>query len=180
MFPTPAGTCTASGGVATKPAIQTTPATVCVAADAGPTSECPSSGQVCVATPGSRGAVVSTKLCIFRSGVQTCPSGYSDVHVVSTGVTDGRGCSACACAAPGCPADGYVTGYTSPNCTGTAATTFGADSGCMLGDNANLSVSFVYSPTHGTWNGTCAPSGGAPTGAVTLDTASATTFCCVP
>jgi hypothetical protein len=180
VFPTPSGGCPSDGGIATRPAVQKTSATVCALSGAAGVGECSSSSEVCVATPAARAASVSTKLCVYHSGVQTCPSAYSDVHVVSTGVTDGRGCTACTCAAPACPADGYVQGYTLPGCLGSVATTFAADAGCVLGDNAAGSVSFVYTPSHAPWNGACAPLGGAPTGSVALDTANATTYCCMP
>lgn len=179
MVSAPGGSCAPAGGVATKPAAQTTSATICAAIDAAVSPGCESSGQVCVAPPASRAATVSTKLCIYQAGVQTCPSAYPATYVVSTGLSDSRGCSACSCAAPACPGDGYVQGFTSPNCTGSPAATFDADAGCVLTDNANGSLSFIYHPSHSAWNGSCAPSGGAPTGGVTLDTTSATTFCCM-
>jgi hypothetical protein len=176
----PVGTCAPSGGVATKLPVQTTSATVCAAADGGISAEC-GSGQLCVPSPAARAPAMATKLCIYRSGVQSCPSAYPEVHVVSTGTTDSRGCAACGCAPPGCPTDGYVSGYASPNCTGNVAFTFAADAGCVVQINPAMgSVSFVYNPSHSAWNGTCAPTGGGPTGAVAVDPANATTYCCVP
>jgi hypothetical protein len=179
VFPAPATACPVDGGAVTRPPVQTTAATVCAVADAGGTSECSATGEVCVASPPSRSSTVSTKLCIYQAGVQTCPSAYPVTYVVSTAVTDNRGCAACTCAVA-CPGDGYVQGFTSPNCTGTPAATFAADAGCTLGDNGGGSVSFQYTPSHSAWNGSCAPQGGAPTGAATLNTGSATTFCCMP
>ena len=181
MFPTPSGTCAPDGGKTAQPpaAPGTTSVAVCAAA-AGAAGACPSAGDDCVATPAPKAGSPSGA-CIYQPGVQTCPAGrFTAQVVVADGVVDTRGCGACACAAPGCPADGYVEGYTTANCSGSPATTFDASAPCVLGDNANLSVSFKYFPSHSPWAGTCAPSGGGPTGGVALDSASATTFCCIP
>lgn len=178
--PAPVGTCTPTGGTLTRPLAPTTPATVCGVVDAGVIAACGGSGHVCVPPPAPQSSSTATNVCIYRSGVQTCPDPYTVQHVVSTGLTDDRACSSCSCAAPACPSDGFVQGYTSLNCTGSVAVTFDAGTPCTLGDNANLSVSFMYTPSHSAWNGTCAASGGVPTGGVTLAAQDATTYCCLP
>ena len=177
--PTASGSCIADGGTATRPAPQTSPATVCLDADASVLTGCASSGQVCVVPPAARPSGSATSLCIYRSGVQTCPGPYTASHVVSTGVTDGRGCSACSCGSGVCPPDGFVQGFPL-GCLGVPLTTFAADAGCVLGDNAAGSLAFIYSPSRSGLSPSCPPQGGAPTGGVSLDTAGATTYCCLP
>jgi hypothetical protein len=147
--------------------------------DASVLSGCPSSGDVCVVPPASRPGGIVTNLCIYRSGVQTCPSPYTATHIVSTAVSDTRGCNACSCGSAACPTDGYVQGF-ALGCLGPPIVTFAADAGCVLGDNAGGSASFIYYPSHGASSPSCPPLGGGATGSATPDTASATTYCCLP
>ncbi len=180
--PAPVGACAPDGGRLAQPlgAAQWASVAVCAGAvDAG--GACPASGDVCLPVP--RGAQGSPSgVCIYQSGVQTCPSGgYSMRVVAGDAFVDSRGCGACGCATPACPADGYVEGYTSLNCSGTPAATLDASTPCVLGQNANGSASFKYIPSHSAWAGTCAVSAaGGPDGGVSLDDSTATTFCCMP
>jgi hypothetical protein len=180
MVPAPTGSCAPDGGRLVQPpgAPQSAVVGVC-ATTAGQGATCPSLGDICVPAPGAPGGSPAG-VCIYQAGAQTCPPGRYTVQVVAAGaVLDTRGCGACACAPPACPGDGYVEGYASLNCSGSPAATFDASTACVLGNNANGSVSFKYSPSHAPWTGTCAVSAGGPTGGVALDT-SATTFCCMP
>ncbi|MGO9834658.1 MAG: hypothetical protein ACLP1X_10605 [Polyangiaceae bacterium] len=178
--PTPSGNCAPDGGLAQPLGAATwTSVGVCAAASGATSGACATSGQTCVPVPQGETASASG-VCIFQSGVATCPSGsYSQRTVASDAIVDTRGC-ACACAPPACPAEGYVQGFASLNCTGPVATTFDASTACALGDNANDSISFKYFPSHSTWSGTCAVSASGPDGGVALDNGHATTFCCVP
>src|ERR1019366_10606190 len=106
----------------------------------GPTCD---STQTC-GTPISGQTGAASGLCIYQSGVQTCPTGaYSVQHIVGASVADSRGCS-CGCVNPTCPADGYVTGYTSNSCGGTAAVTIAANTACMVGADIKNNVAFIY------------------------------------
>jgi hypothetical protein len=137
--------------------------------------------QACALLPQSKTVVSGSHVCIYQAGVQTCPPGlaFSDLHVLGGSLNDGRGCS-CFCADPTCPSDGYVAGYRSTDCTGDAATTFNANAACTAFGNANMSQSFIYHPSRGTWTGACAVADAGPSGSVTVDPASAVTLCCVP
>ena len=142
----------------------------------GPTCN---SAQAC-AIPVSGPAGSPFGICIYRSGVHDCPPGhFSDQHLVGTAIADSRGCS-CACVSPSCPSDGYITGYTSGTCNGTAAITFDAGTPCRIFGNANNSNAFIYHPSRGTFNGACAAVDAGPSGGVQVDGTNATTYCCIP
>ena len=144
--------------------------------DAGPSC---STTQAC-ATPFSAPAGSPSGVCIYKAGVMPCPAGsYSAQHVVGASIADTRGCS-CGCVNPSCPADGYVTGYTSNNCSGTAATTFNASTACAIGTDIHNSTAFMYHPWHSAFKGACTTVDAGPSGGVTVAAASATTYCCIP
>jgi len=180
MVPQPSGSCTPDGGMAQPLAPPTwTWASVCASATEGAQGVCGASYQVCVPPPDGQPGSASG-VCIYQSGDVACPSGnYSQRFVASASIVDTRGCT-CGCATPACPADGYIEGFTSINCSGPVAATFNASTACMPLDTANGSVSFKYVPSHGAWTGTCAVSGAGPAGGVSVDQSHATTFCCVP
>ena len=148
------------------------------AADAAPGPTCEST-QAC-ATPFVAPAGSPSGVCIYQAGVQTCPPGsYTEMHVVGSSIADSRGCS-CGCVNPTCPADGYITGYTSGSCSGNPAITIDAGTPCKAFGNVNFSTAFIYHPSHGTFTGTCAAVDAGPSGNVTIDATGATTFCCIP
>jgi hypothetical protein len=69
-------------------------------------------------------APFNTRLCIFREGINACPSSYPN-EMPSTqnpqyyaAFADNRTCSQCNCGAPTC--GGTVTWYTDPTCGNTA------------------------------------------------------------
>ena len=128
-----------------------------------------------VGSPGSPEGI-----CIYQSGVLDCPPGhFSDKHVVGSTISDSRGCS-CECNDPSCPTDGYITGYTSGSCSGTAAITFDAGTPCKVLGNVKNSTAFIYHPSHGTFKGTCTTADAGPSGAVAIAPTGATTYCCIP
>ena len=147
--------------------------------DSGAAGATCSTGQACAA-PITAPAGSPVGICIYQAGVHDCPPNhFSDQHVVGATIDDGRGCS-CACVSPTCPTDGFVTGYTSNNCGGTAAITIDAGTPCKNFGNANNAASFIYHPSHGTFTGACAAVDAGPSGGVTIDATGATTYCCIP
>jgi hypothetical protein len=68
-------------------------------------------------------APYGNSLCIFRSGVASCPAEYPTQRPAASQpyyqtVLEGRSCSACGCQAQ---CGGTVTAYTTPDCTGAGA-----------------------------------------------------------
>jgi hypothetical protein len=180
------GTCEAQGGAMTAapPASTSTLATVCATADGGAPSATSDGGsgmtcmptQACAAVPASSPGSPSGA-CIYQQGAQDCPVGsvFSAQYLVGA-IDDSRGCG-CFCGAPSCPGDGYVSGYNSNNCSGPVAITIDAGSKCKAALNE---TSFMYYPSHSGSRGTCEVEDAGPTGAVTIDAGTATTFCCIP
>jgi hypothetical protein len=79
-------------------------------------------------------APFNTKLCIFRPGINACPSSYPN-EMPSTAnpqyyaaFVDGRTCSQCTCGAPSC--GGTITTYTDGTCGGANATVVDMTGGC--------------------------------------------------
>ena len=98
---------------------------------------------------------------------------------MGSAIDDSRGCS-CSCVNPTCPTDGFVTGYASNDCSGTAAITIDAGTACKIGVNIHNATSFIYHPSHGTFSGACSAVDAGPSGDVTIDPTGATTYCCIP
>jgi hypothetical protein len=190
--PTPsnAPTCATHGGelVGTPDASTSTPAVVCTlgtgdggaaantdaAASAGPTC---SSTQACAAAIGSQAG--PSGVCIYQSGVQTCPTGtvFTEQHLVGASVADTRGC-ACSCGPAQCPSDGVVQGFSTTGCTGTPTTTLDPGSACVVFYGAPSHFKFIQSKSDA--GGTCDVDDAGPTGGVSVDTATGMTLCCIP
>lgn len=183
LSPAPSGNCAPKGGGLTAPlAPATWTAAIACSMTAAQVGAGCSGGEVCAPKPPSQAGSPSG-VCVYKAGIQTtCPAVFTDWHVISDSLTESRDCAACACNAPACPTDGYVEGFTSNDCSGSAATTLNANAACVLLDNAKGSKSFTYHPSHGSWSGTCdvTTGAGAPTGSVAPEGSTATTFCCVP
>lgn len=165
------GSCAASGGgVVSKPSpTWSSAARVCSGATFG--GGC--AAGVCVqAPPGS-------SLCITAPGDQPCPAGsYSSKTTIYGGFADGRDCTACGCggAIGNCSAQTEV--WISPGCIGLPDATIANDGNSCQHEHL-LDVpngSFKFTATGGA--GTCASTGGQPTGAVAP--AMPTTVCCAP
>jgi hypothetical protein len=124
-------------------------------------------GRVCIspAPPGWRS-------CVYSPGDVACPAGsYSARHVYYGSATDDRGCAPCSCGAP----TGVTCAATVMIGCGTAGQTFAVPTSCTsLTDPGSVQV--VSAPASG--GGSCAPSGGEPTGSVSAE--SPTTICCTP
>ncbi|WP_437303702.1 hypothetical protein [Sorangium sp. So ce388] len=145
-------------------------------------ASCGEPGKICIpAPPAGDGAPPEGFLtCIHHEGERDCTETYPDRHVFYAGADDTRSCAPCGCADPGgasCSilasafSDGacseFVVGVVlrseAPICSGIVP-------GTALGSK---SASVVHLDP-----GSCAPTGGEPTGGVALR--GAATFCCRP
>jgi hypothetical protein len=184
------GACVPSGGQVTSPppALTSMTAAACGQPDAGAavsdggagSMQC-TTGQACAAIPSGGDGGMPSGVCIYQSGVQTCPpsgtSVFTNTFVVGA-VEDDRSCGSCSCGDPSCPTDGVLNGYSSGGCTGTPAVTANPGSACKVGGTKYKNATYTMSMSGS--RGTCAVADGGPTGSVTIDGGSATTFCCVP
>jgi hypothetical protein len=173
------GSCTASGGAATLSPVSFGKLSRTCGATSGPGGGC-TTGNVCVAKPpgGSHGVCVSQP----ASGTVICPAGYNDAFVVlptATSFDDTRGCTACACGGlTGASCAATATLFLSGDCEdggGPGSVALPADGNCHpIGPGAATFASGSLSTM--TNQGSCAPSGGAPTGTVTAE--NPTAYCC--
>jgi hypothetical protein len=125
-------------------------------------------------------------LCIFHEGVETCPEAYPFQHVFYEGIDDGRACSACKCGPPeGSDCIGMFFLYADSECKnvvlGIGVVSNDTSTACSLSDDPfpapwpiTLGSKSAPPPTYKP--GTCAPSGGEPTGSAAA--MGPTTFCC--
>jgi hypothetical protein len=134
----------------------TTPRLACGAAAGGGCS----GGSSC-APPGG-------PWCVFHDGDQACPAAFSQKHLLGD-ATDLRGCGACSCAPAPCAATSALYGDSA--CQSKLADLL--NNGACAAQAGVASVLVTLGPPAGA---SCAPSGGAPIGAITLD--HLTTFCC--
>jgi hypothetical protein len=171
------GSCTASGGTPTVTPTSWSELGVACNGETTVTTGC-TGGSVCAPKPPSP---FESGLCIEQAGVVACPAGaFSTQHVFYTGVTDTRGCSECSCgAASGSTCSATVTLYSAQSvntCTGPVAAVTTGSCAELSGNPtvAGREASNITTPS----GGSCAASGGAPTGSATPSTP--TTFCCIP
>jgi len=181
---TSAPTCATQGGqmIGGLDAATSTPAIICsgveagaaATADAGTGPTC-SSTQACATSFASQAG--PSGVCIYQSGVQTCPTGivFTEQHLVGSSILDTRGCG-CSCGAAQCPSDGVVEGYSTTGCTGTSTVALTPGSKCDVGFSAPSHFKFVQSRSDA--GGSCEVDDGGPAGGVSVDTA--TTLCCIP
>lgn len=161
--------CEASGPVASKPdATWGRTAREC-------TLDLPSDGceegEVCPPAPPE-----GFDLCLYGEGDLDCPPGWQR-SVYYLGIQDDRDCTACGCEPPGAQCEAYVIAYSDSACdvpAGSVIATvaepacFDVPSGIALG---SAEASFL-----GQSPGSCASTGGAPTGAIAPD--EPVTLCC--
>jgi hypothetical protein len=131
-------------------------------------------GQECVpAAPGG----FETHFCVTKAGSNSCPAGFPTQHLYYADVSDNRACGPCSCDPPtgvDCNANGRVTTWGNNMCTANqGASASPLPSGCMTA-SATHGLGFTTTPT----GGSCAPTGGQPTGSVSPQTI--TTICCAP
>jgi hypothetical protein len=169
------GSCAPGGGDATlPPPASATLAAVC-AAPAAQGAGC--AAGACVPGPPSG---YSNTVCVYSDGDLPCPAPYVQKTLIWSGVDDTRGCSACACDAPaGATCDNQVLVFGSALPSGATCSggplTFPSSAGCVHASNA-FTTGVVLQPGAPPVGGSCAPSGGLPTGAVAG--AKPTTVCC--
>jgi hypothetical protein len=125
-------------------------------------------------------APFNTKLCIFRQGINACPSSYPTEMPSAqnpqyyAAFTDSRTCSSCACGAPTC--GGTVSWYAGPSCGGTA-TSVDITGGCTTLPVVASSGGAESRSVRWTNGGAiCGAATSSLTGAVTPDTP--VTVCC--
>jgi len=164
------GSCSPSGGAAsTTPWAWTQLARVCGV----PTPTVPggcTAPMVCAPRPAAQ---FDATVCVVLGGAQSCPAAFPSKKTYYGSASDDRTCTACGCGAPsGASCTGTVKEYSGPSCNGSAST-LGAPSACtpLSGKSEELTTA---TPS----GGSCAPSGGQPTGSI--DPTSPTTVCCAP
>lgn len=128
-------------------------------------------GQVCPPAPPE-----GFDLCLYGEGDLDCPPGW-ERSVYYLGTSDDRGSEACECGPPDAQCEAYVVAYSDSACdvpAGSVIATvaepacFDVPSGIALG---SVEASFL-----GQSPGSCASTGGAPTGAIAPD--EPVTLCC--
>ena len=160
--PNGSGSCAISGGTPTVPPPWGDQAQTC---DLSPPfgAGC-SSGEVCVPSAGT----AYPDICITRDGEHGCPSGWIG-YTAYTGADDTRGCSACSCTPQGvsCTAGG-ATVYDFDNCgTGGDGTVTVGGSCVDISDQSDYNSGAYRLQAGNPQGGSCTPSGGQPTGALT-------------
>ena len=132
-------------------------------------------GSACVAKP----AAATESLCLRQKGEQTCPDGFTQI-VSYTSATDTRACSTCACESEVTCTGGRYVFHDPDMCMPPGA---GHSQPINVDSNTCRNVSGQLDS--GSWSaeaqpamadGSCTPTGGAPTGELTLE--GAITFCC--
>jgi len=165
------GGCAASGGTLTKPpADWENPGVVC---DGGVSVEdCVVPGELCAFVPP---APFEKKFCIRRNGNRTCPADYPDKQLIDTSFSDTRNCTNCTCGSPsGVSCTGQTTLYSGLSCTGSSDVITNNGTCQTLAFNARSSKLTSIAGPNGV--GSCAESGGSPTGSASAG--SQETLCC--
>lgn len=115
--------------------------------------------------------------CVAAAGDVACPSGpFQDRTVYYADAMDTRNCAPCDCSAPsGQTCTGATSLYTDDTCTIVGASIPNADQCKSLSSLGAMSAEYLEAANQPA-GGACAPSGGGPTGAITLT--GAMTVCC--
>lgn len=134
-------------------------------------------GEVCVALAPMAPSVEPT-VCLAKVGDNACAPAWSDRHVLHESADDSRNCSPCSCAADpttvSCSAPSYKI-FDNSFCTGISNQVVGCTDVSALTSDGSSSLKRL-SPS-ALLQGSCAASGGSPTGSVTPS--GATTLCCL-
>ncbi len=169
-----AGTCTVDGGAAAITPVAIAQLSRVCAAAAGPGGGC-GAAAVCVARPpsGSHGA------CVYQTtdAPLECPAGYTNAHTTlpsATSLSDTRACTSCSCGGPtGASCAGSLALYPGGGCgdagdDAAAAIALPADGGCTSATGATtVTIGSAILSASVVSEGTCASTGGQPTGTVT-------------
>ena len=131
-------------------------------------------GQVCVPSAVPDGF----DLCRHVSGDKGCPPGYySEPSVLYLGVDDARGCEACECGAPeGAQCEAYVSVYKDGACGSPVVQTTVSIVPLCLDITPGSALASADASMITDVSGSCASSGGEPTG--DLQPADPVTICC--
>ena len=122
-------------------------------------------GGTGVCAPQAPSGFDTNRLCVFRAGSHTCPSGFVAANSVYEGYEDSRACSQCSCVRQG--ACSTIVRYTGEECQSGAIESEGSVA-CF---SSQAYKSFRWTP-----NPACMPSGGQPVGSVAGT--GETTVCC--
>jgi hypothetical protein len=130
--------------------------------------------EICAPAPPSG---FGTSLCVYRSGLQTCPSTYPNQHLFYASGTDTRSCvDGCSCGSP-TGVSCSVVGSVSSSATCAGASLLFADAGSCAAFGSAFTTPFFVNATVTPSGGSCAPGGGAtPSGGVTPN--NPVTVCC--
>jgi len=161
------GQCTPIATVDASTPSWTLQAVLCAASDVTTGTECPVT-EACL--PRAQAPFDDDTYCITKLGALPCPTGFNRfVYDEGTGV-DSRGCSACTCGPPsGAECGGSVTTYADSTCGGIGTT---VEPPVLCAEVSASSLTATLTLPEG---GSCAPSGGQPTGAFTP---TVSTICC--
>jgi hypothetical protein len=119
----------------------------------------PAAGQ-CVANPPGQLAGP----CILKAGSQGCPASFPTAIQYSPTVVDTRSCTSCGCSAGNVTCAGNTHLYAAAGCSGAITDSVPNDNACHV--NPVSALTFQSIQVDMAPNGTCSPSGGAPTGGV--------------
>lgn len=143
---------------------------------------CGYSGNVAPGCPSPLGCVARPQapfgaVCVYSSASKPCPPAYPNRTVLYQSHTDTRDCSSCSCGAVdgGVCTGGSGNAYPDTSCTSSNGP-FGPGA-CVVPGVAINGVYGATSPSIGA-PGTCAPSGGLPTGSAAAT--QPVTVCCKP
>jgi hypothetical protein len=139
-----------------------------------PLGGCPAHDETCAPSA----APPDFLMCVYQAGDVACPNSYPDKHLVFAAFDDQRDCTACTCGAPvGGACQATLSVFKDAACT-SAMPAVGSLS--SLGPTlipVSLPLAGKTVTALGYQPGTCAPSGGEPSGSV--QAAGPSTFCCL-
>jgi hypothetical protein len=144
----PSATCSSGATVGPLPATSwNNPIAACTGASTtGGT--CQDAVQACVPRPPSS---VAASLCVYRTGEQTCPLGYSSRTVYYKAKNDKRYCSqSCTCAPNVGECTGTLIRHSMNDCSDTISS--GASTAATIVDSAQTCIQNVKDASHW-WNG---------------------------
>jgi hypothetical protein len=160
------GACAPAGGVPDLPVPTWATAGVACGTTATPIS-C-GDGTWCAPAPA---APFAPRWCVWASGAQTCPAGFPQPYAWET-ADDERGCTPCACGAPGSATCAVTTALYSDGACKSQVADIGTVGQCVH----QWGVASAQATTTPSGSPICSAGGGSPTGSVV--TTPAVTICC--
>lgn len=133
-------------------------------------------GSVCLAKGSGQ---YDSPACVSQSGTVACPGGFPELIEAYSGTTDTRGCSQCECASNTLSCEGSkFTIWDVDGCASGGADDIDIPVGSCVGTEPYVDNNACsYRATIGALAGSCATSGGEPTGELVPD--GAVTYCCL-